>query len=425
MRKIISITIIALFLAGSSNAQFKKLMDKVKSKTDQRISNKTDEAIDKTLDAIEGKQDKTEKPGPAPTDQPEQTGEPSIKSFSKYDFVPGEVVIYYDNYEGEATAELPTNWNTNGTGEVVTLDKYPGQWMRLHAPFVYLSSNPEEFSENYTAEFDIILQLKNNGWMYPEIKLGLLSTKDEPTTGNNFLTEYKKYAAVISQILPGEFKSSKVRVNSYLENKDYFTSEAKPFPNIEQWYGTPVHVAIQVQKERFRMWINEEKVFDVPKGVPTGYSMNQLIFQVGHTNYKDDQYAVYMSNIKVATGKPDTRHKLVEEGKFSTTGILFDVNSATIRPESSGTLKEIADVMKKFTDIKVKIVGHTDSDGTDEANLELSKKRAEAVKNALINDYGIENSRIESDGKGEKEPVADNKTKEGKAQNRRVEFIKQ
>ncbi len=173
------------------------------------------------------------------------------------------------------------------------------------------------------------------------------------------------------------------------------------------------------------MWINEEKVFDVPKGIPLGYTMNQLLFQVGHTNYNDNQYAVYMGNVKVATGKADTRHKLVEEGKFSTTGILFDVNSATIKPESNGTLKEIADVIKKFADVKVKIIGHTDGDGTEAANLELSKKRAEAVKNALANDFGIEAARMESDGKGEKEPVGDNKTKEGKAQNRRVEFIKQ
>ena len=74
--------------------------------------------------------------------------------------------------------------------------------------------------------------------------------------------------------------------------------------------------------------------------------------------------------------------------------------------------------------VKIKIIGHTDSDGTDAANLELSKKRSDAVKAALVKDYSIEESRLQTDGKGESVPVGDNKTKEGKAQNRRVEFIK-
>ena len=121
---------------------------------------------------------------------------------------------------------------------------------------------------------------------------------------------------------------------------------------------------------------------------------------------------------------PDTRHKLVEEGKFSTTGILFDVNAATIKPESSGVLKEVAEAIKSNAGIRVKIIGHTDSDGSDAANLELSKKRSEAVKNALVKDFGVDASALESDGKGETQPVGDNKSKEGKAQNRRVEFVK-
>jgi outer membrane protein OmpA-like peptidoglycan-associated protein len=173
------------------------------------------------------------------------------------------------------------------------------------------------------------------------------------------------------------------------------------------------------------LWINQEKLFDVPKGIPLNCAMNQLMFQIGNTNYKDDQYGMFINNIKVATGKPDPRHRLVEEGKFSTTGILFNVNSAAIKPESYGVLKEVADVMKKNEGFKVKIVGHTDSDGTDAANLELSKKRSAAVKAALVEEFGIDASRMETDGKGESVPVGDNKTKEGKGQNRRVEFIKQ
>ncbi len=126
----------------------------------------------------------------------------------------------------------------------------------------------------------------------------------------------------------------------------------------------------------------------------------------------------------MATGLPDTRHKLIDEGSFSTTGILFDINSATIKPESYGVIKEIALVLKENPSLKIKVIGHTSSDGDDKANMELSKKRAVAVKDLLVSEFAIDSANIETDGKGETLPVADNSTKEGKEQNRRVEFIK-
>ena len=109
------------------------------------------------------------------------------------------------------------------------------------------------------------------------------------------------------------------------------------------------------------------------------------------------------------------RHQLIDAGKFSTTGILFDVNSDTIKPTSYGVVKEIADVLEKFPDARIRIIGHTDTDGNDVSNLELSKKRSAAVKNMLTTEFHVDASRIETDGKGELQPVADNKTREGKA----------
>ena len=82
--------------------------------------------------------------------------------------------------------------------------------------------------------------------------------------------------------------------------------------------------------------------------------MNQLYFEVSHTNYKEDQYGIYVSNIKVATSKPETRHKLIEEGKFSTTGILFYFQSAVIKHESHAVVKEIANVLKENALIRIK-----------------------------------------------------------------------
>ena len=112
------------------------------------------------------------------------------------------------------------------------------------------------------------------------------------------------------------------------------------------------------------------------------------------------------------------------EGSWSTTGILFDVNSDKIKSTSYGTLKEIATVLSENADVKVKIIGHTDADGDDTKNLELSKKRAASVKEALSKEFNIDDSRLQADGMGETKPVGDNKTLEGKAQNRRVEFVK-
>ena len=170
-----------------------------------------------------------------------------------------------------------------------------------------------------------------------------------------------------------------------------------------------------------RLYLNEEKAWDIPKAVSPDAKFNTLLFWV---QLIDGDHHFMMTNLRLATGAPDTRNKILKESKWVTHGILFDVNSATIKPESYGTLKEMADVMKENADLKVKIVGHTDADGSDVANLELSKKRAASVKESLAKEFGIDESRMETDGKGESEPIDKNDTPAGKANNRRVEFIK-
>lgn len=429
MKRLLPIVLV-LLVPFATQAQFGRLTNKIKSKATQRADAQADKAIDNTLDKIEGKENNsTTKAEQKPNQQsiPEATAveENTVTSFSKYDFIPGEQIIYYDDFAQEAIAELPMSWNTNGSGEMVTFGTIPGKWLRMHKPFVYLASNEKVFPENYTVEFDVVMQLKNNGWLFPAFTFGLFSSKDEPFNGNKFLRDYEKYASVITEIIPGASKTSRASVSSTVDNKSWFDSDAKTLSTLDQYYGKPIHIAMQVQKERFRIWINEEKAFDIPKAVPLAYKMNQLMFKIGTTNYAEEQYGMYISNIKIATGKADTRHKLIEEGKFSTTAILFDVNSATIKPESAGVLKEIAAILKENASVKIKIIGHTDDDGNDVANLTLSQKRAASVKNALVTEYGIDAASIETDGKGESKPVADNKTKEGKAANRRVEFIKQ
>ena len=183
-----------------------------------------------------------------------------------------------------------------------------------------------------------------------------------------------------------------------------------------------IKVSIWRQKQRLRVYLDQDKVFDLPRAFAPGETYNKVMFQTWSDFANQDKYLV--SNMKLAVGAPDTRNKLISEGKFSTTGILFDVNSAAIKPESYGSLKDIADVLLDNATIHVKIIGHTDSDGDATMNLALSKKRAEAVKSALVNEFSINASSLETDGKGASDPVAPNSTSAGKAQNRRVEFVK-
>jgi OmpA-OmpF porin, OOP family len=95
-----------------------------------------------------------------------------------------------------------------------------------------------------------------------------------------------------------------------------------------------------------------------------------------------------------------------------------------VKAESYGTLKDIAAVLNEVPDIKVKIVGHTDSDGQDDANLDLSKRRSASVKAELAKSFNVNADLLVTDGMGETQPVGPNDTPANKAKNRRVEFIK-
>jgi flagellar motor protein MotB len=186
--------------------------------------------------------------------------------------------------------------------------------------------------------------------------------------------------------------------------------------NFKEKINQLYHIAIWVQKTRIRVYQNQDKIIDLPRALPAGcVKPDRIRFESG---------AVMVSNVRVAVGAPDMRSKLITEGKLVTYGIYFDVNKDVVKPESYGTLKEIAAILNENPDVKVKIVGHTDSDGADASNLDLSKRRGASVKNELVKSFGIDASRLESDGMGESQPVAPNDTPANKALNRRVELIK-
>ncbi len=119
------------------------------------------------------------------------------------------------------------------------------------------------------------------------------------------------------------------------------------------------------------------------------------------------------------------KQRLEATGHVALYGIYFDFNKAEIKPESEPTIKEIAKLLRENPKMKLYVVGHTDNVGSLDYNMELSKRRAEAVVKELVEKYGIAKDRLMAFGVGPLAPVASNKTEAGRAKNRRVELIEQ
>lgn len=403
-----------------------RLKNKLESKVVQRIDAKVGKAMDDALDGVEGKGKASNTPSSAASgggaSSTPQT-EAGVQSYSKFDFVPGEKILYAEDFAQDAVGELPLHWNTTGKGEVVTLNGIEGKWLKMHQNTSYLAANKKEFPKNFTLEFDVVLQFNYKSYTLPLVTAGFLSSGALETTDNELLRSPSTFSSALLEMRPYK-EGASFSFYSFADKKKYFESTDQKVAGFEKNYNRPAHVAMQAQEGRLRIWVNSEKIFDMPRALSGQYPFDQLFFKIHTSGYKEDQIGFYISNLKVTTGVPDTRHKLIKEGSFSTTGILFDLGSAVIKPQSYGVVREIAGILKEYPDVKVKIAGHTSSDGDDGMNMQLSKKRAAAVKDLLTTEYGIDAARMSTEGKGETEPVADNGTKEGQSLNRRVAFTK-
>lgn len=430
-----------LLIAHLSYSQLGGLLNRVKDRAKQKAEQKMNQKIDNAVDsAIDGKKkNKSVKGGnEAGTAKDENTedsdlktsaksGATSFKTYSKFDFIPGEKIIAWEDFSQDAIGDFPDKWNTNGTGEIQNIEGKPGKWLSIAKDGVFLPEFITALPENFTMEYDVVCN-PNFSYYSSAFFCAFVSAKDPGKEFADWGTDRNG---------PWDTKTGGVRVWVHPEaaggnvgHAGYATYEASQVnlrneDNTTQFFNktkNSVHVAIWRQKTRLRVYLNEEKVFDVPRAFNAATNYNTVLFSRGGGWKPEDRYL--FSNIKLAIGAPDTRNKLISEGKFVTHGILFDVNSDKIKPESYGALKDIANVLNENTDVKVKIVGHTDADGDDKANMELSLKRANAVKAILEKEFGIDASRMSAEGKGESEPVDKNDNPVGKANNRRVEFIK-
>ena len=329
---------------------------------------------------------------------------PTLAAYSKFDFVPGSKIIFYDDFNQENVGDFPALWFSNGSGEVVTLNNYPGKWLNMTAAGCYYPEQDLQTTENFTIEFDMILNVQEGESFDVGLYLVSGNIKD-PNEGG----AVPGVAGVKTKISPTSIDLTAYADGSYTIGGTSTEFEIKP--------GEKVHYSYWVQKQRIRIYLNDKKVADSPRILPTGFKYNILRFELGDSK-------PFISNFRVAAGLPDTRNKLITEGKLVTYGIYFDVNKDIVKPESYGTLKEIAAALNENPGVRVRISGHTDSDGDDTKNIDLSKRRADSVKNELSKNFGIDAARFETDGKGESQPVAPNDTPANKALNRRVEFIK-
>lgn len=421
---------IVIFLLGfmPSQAQLLKKLGKraeraaertVERRVDREASKKTDQVLDSILEPnSKGKKAKKTKDSPGNPDHPSTgaentlSGPKSIQVYSKFDYVPGDKPLFFDDFGNDFIGDFPSKWNTNAGGELVTLGDSSQKWLELKSGFgLYYIPDVPQLPEEYTIEFDLAavgLDRKTSS----QARIAITLSDDsqfKPGTNNAY-----------AEIPFCQYSAIGITVQNNINNKREIRSTVKA--DIRDVVLATPHISIAVNKQRFRLWVNEAKYIDVPRLVPSGSVLHTLKFLAN--GFTDGKEKVFISNLKVAEGGVDLRRKLISEGKISTNAILFESGSANLKPESMGVIRQISQVLQQETSINLKIVGHTDAEGSDKANIKLSKYRAASVKNALTSVYDIDPSRLSVDGKGESSPVSDNDSPEGKAQNRRVEFIK-
>jgi outer membrane protein OmpA-like peptidoglycan-associated protein len=443
MKKALLILLV-IMLANICRAQLGGVINRAKDRARQRAEQKVNQKIDNAVDSVMDNKDKkkdvkgNKNEGNDEGAASEETGtnnksdsKPSsvaFKTYSKFDFIPGEKIIAWEDFSQDAIGDFPDKWNTNGTGEVQNIEGRQGKWLSIAKEGVFLPEFITALPENFTLEYDVVCN--------PEFSFYSSAFWCAFAATKNADKEFPDWG--VGRNGPWDTKGAGVHVWVHPESAGgstghagYATCEAtatnlRNEDNTTQFHNkskNQVHVSIWRQKTRLRVYLNEEKVFDVPRAFVAGAAYNTLIFSRGASWKDGDRYL--FSNIKLAIGAPDTRNKLITEGKFVTHGILFDVNSDKIKPESYGVLKDIANVLNENAEMKVKIVGHTDADGDEQANMVLSVKRANAVKAVLEKEFGIDAARMSTEGKGESQPIDNDNTPVGKANNRRVEFIKQ
>ncbi len=311
-------------------------------------------------------------------------------SWSKYDFVPGDKIIFEDNLLHEENGEFPSRWDLfQGTIENAEFGGEKVIMFRGGSPMIvpYLKNpNIDYLPEVFTIEFDLYMNNHNNFQVY-------FFDRKNQNVSSNYSSLGINYQGM--ELSPAR---SRIPENGSIDN---------------QW----AHISIAFTNGKMKAYINETRLINIPHlhFDPMGITL--------HAYHGSDINQFFIKNFRLAEGGVKYYDRFLQDGKIVSNGIRFDVGKASLRPESMGVLNEIYKMLSEHPDVAVSIEGHTDSDGDNDLNQKLSEDRAETVMKQLVS-MGLSKDRLSFRGYGESKPVAPNDTPEGKASNRRVEFVK-
>lgn len=400
MKKIIPLLVSALACTMAHGQMLNKVKNKVTDKVNQRIDRKVDKAIDEELDKAEG----VEKTGSsATTKENKETAPaaPSFKAYQNYDFVPGDTILFEDNFLDDEDGEFPAHWvQERGQG---TLSKVADVQAFSLTDGNYAEVFPRMKTKHYlekefTIEFD-----------YFPVSHGsvgvIFKYLNESGTEKNAYIFFDATGGVKTNFLPR---------NKHHEAK-HPTEKRETFA--EKWH----HGAISYKNGQLKCYVDQHRILVVP-------TLNIQPVEFGFAGLAKVEIPVIFANVRAAKG---SKAKIIgtkfTESKIVTHGITFDFGKAVIKPESMGTLNMLVKILNDNPELQFEVGGHASKTGNSASatavNQALSEKRAEAVRTQLIS-MGIDESRLTTKGYGETQPIADNDTPEGRANNQRVEFTK-
>ena len=319
-----------------------------------------------------------------------------LKAYQNYDFIPGEKILFEDNFTSDQPGEFPAHWELESGQAVVNKFTDKTALLIIEAGWVSTLMKKKNYLANeWTVEFDTYK--KGEGYQSKVY----LQSESKSDLGNICLNSDGVTVNFVDA--DGGEKSLFGAHAEGLQGENYN----------DKWH----HISIAYKNKQIKVYVDNVRNLTVP-------NCNLIPARLGFGGIGSQDAPLVFANVRIAEGAGmNMLGKKFTDTKIITHGINFDVNKAIIKPESMGTLNGIVQIMKDNPDVKFEVGGHTDGDGDDALNNKLSQARADAVRTQLIA-MGINASRLTAKGYGKSKPIADNTSFDGKANNRRVEFVK-
>ena len=439
MKKSLIIIAALAFACGSADAQgiLGRLGERAKNAAENNIGNKIEQGVNNVLDGKKKDKDKGKK-GEAQDEGDDAQAEAKGTTVdfeeikAKSDFVRGANVFFSDDLKGEKLGEFPSKWDLLNGSECEVVNIKGMNAIRIEGSQIKpLMEELKYLPEEFTIELDVLSQPAEKGSGWDATLDYFFFGEDYAGTGEDRVFDYRTSVETSnagSNNMDGEYDSIAWGWGSWNPSGNKIEGESsreairKVFKK-NDWN----HIAFSFNKRAFKVYLNYSRIVNIPnQKQPRAWSME---------GSSDSDKGVYITNIVMAKGAVELYERnatdyssavekaIVETGKFVTNNILFETGKATLKPESMEEIQKVADYMKKNPSARFGVQGHTDNQGSDKINDPLSQQRAEAVVKAL-EEQGVDPFNLRPVGKGSHEPVADNATEEGRAKNRRVEFIK-